>query len=154
MSESNGNNGKHDEPEFGGKGGVAVSRDVRLLNRALRQGWDIPEAAFSVLPNEMVKIAVGMDANREPLIDGNGKPISMRTRIGAARVVAMMHSQNQADNPAEQEVVHTVELSEPERIERVAGILNAARARRVGHSSSTNGNGTHSEKNGSGSEPA
>jgi len=154
MSESNGNNGKHDEPEFGGKGGVAVSRDVRLLNRALRQGWDIPEAAFSVLPNEMVKIAVGMDAERKPLIDGNGKPISMRTRIGAARVVAMMHSQNQADDPVEQEHRITLGLSESERIEGVVGILNTARARAIGHSAPANGNGTHSEKNGSGNEPA
>lgn len=57
-------------------------RDLRMLERAIKQKWKIDERAFEALPSAMLTIA--LDRGKED-----------RNRIAAARVVATMHGQNQ-----------------------------------------------------------
>lgn len=131
------------DPRRGGTGEPQqmTAKDIRLMERAVKQGWDIPDAAFKVVPAEVIKIAIGVDVHGQRLIDTRGHAMSYRTQLAAARTLAMMHAANVAQNPPEQEVVHTLEISDDERTRRIAGILNAARARRTGSAASSNGSG-------------
>lgn len=68
------------------------TRDTRMLAKAVRQGWEIPDEVFSELPRWMLDIAA--------------KSQSERNRIAAAKVLTTMHKSNQADDPAPQTVNH------------------------------------------------
>lgn len=57
-------------------------RDLRMIERAVRQRWEIDDRAFRAMPGVMLAIAA--DATRED-----------RSRIAAARVLVAMHGQNQ-----------------------------------------------------------
>ena len=87
--------------------------ELRLIERAVRQRWEIPESSFKVLPLEMLTIV----ASRES--DGKTYRYKPRERIMAARVLTMIHAQNQADSPATQTHVHAhehrIELSVEDR---------------------------------------
>ena len=66
-------------------------RDIRLVERAVKEGWDIPEEVYTTLPNSMLHIAQ------------HGS--SEHVRIGAARVLVAMHGQElEARKPAPQTV--------------------------------------------------
>ena len=79
----------------GGLGGSSVAsidsrtpgKDIRLIGAALRNRWQLPDEAFTSLPDAMLGIA--LDTNMEP-----------RVRVGSARVFTAMHGQNEdADRP-------------------------------------------------------
>ena len=63
------------------------ARDVRLIRKAVTDGWQIPAAAMAELPAAMLEI---VSAKRD---DGRTKH-STRARLSAARVVVSMHGQN------------------------------------------------------------
>ena len=65
--------------------------DLRMMEQAVRQNWNIPDAIFKALPGVMAKI----------LSDG-----SNREKVAAARVLAALHSQNQATQPRLSMVAH------------------------------------------------
>jgi hypothetical protein len=65
--------------------------DLKRYEQALRQNWSIPDAIFKALPGVMAKI----------LKDG-----SNREKVAAARVLAALHSQNQATQPRLSMVAH------------------------------------------------
>ena len=65
--------------------------DLRMMEQAVRQNWNIPDAIFKALPGVMAKI----------LSDG-----SNREKVAAARVLAALHSQNQAAQPRLSMVAH------------------------------------------------
>lgn len=79
-----------EQPETHGGGGKFFERrdnvrsDARLIEQAARNKWNIPAAAFDVLPSQVVRMAV--DPNEAP-----------RNRLAAARAVIAMHGQNQGD---------------------------------------------------------
>lgn len=80
------------QPETHGGGGKFFERrdnvrsDARLIEQAARNKWNIPAAAFDVLPAQVVRMAV--DPNEQP-----------RNRLAAARAVIAMHGQNQGEQP-------------------------------------------------------
>jgi len=69
-------------------------RDLRMLERAIKQKWNIDDRAFAALPTAM--LAIALDAKRED-----------RSRIAAARVITTMHGQNQDEGkPAGDQHLH------------------------------------------------
>jgi hypothetical protein len=84
---------KKNKENIGGQGGksyaIDLAKEPRLLERATRQGWKMPEGIMDRLPESMKDVALN-------------KKASHRNRIAAARVLTVMHGQNQADDPAPQ----------------------------------------------------
>lgn len=79
-----------DAPEpaggLGGSVGAQIDprtpgRDIRLIQRAVRQRWNINEQAFTALPNTLLKLALDPKMND-------------RARVGASRALIAMHGQN------------------------------------------------------------
>jgi hypothetical protein len=122
------------EPE-GGLGGVVDPangiRDVRLLERAVRKGWNIPEQLFDVLPGEMAIIALDR---------GN----SHRERISATKAIVSMHGQNQKDQHHEEGERH-LHLHAHAAVEAAKETVSqesiVARLREEAEHHDTNGNG-------------
>ena len=54
--------------------------DLRLLERAIRQGWDIPEEVYRTLPRIVVGILTGSQTARE--------------KLAAVRALTTMHKDN------------------------------------------------------------
>ncbi|NBW11022.1 MAG: hypothetical protein EBR82_23625 [Caulobacteraceae bacterium] len=63
------------------------SPDIKLISRAVREGWQIPPALMSVLPNVLAKLALSSNDDR--------------VRINAAKVLVAMAAQ---DKPRQVEV--------------------------------------------------
>ena len=89
MSEPNGQNGE--QPADRGQGGIAldphhVRGDLKLIDFAVRQKWQIREQAFTILPDQM--LALALDKEQDP-----------RVRVNAGRVVVTMHGQNEDTYP-------------------------------------------------------
>ena len=79
---------------LGGSGGPSV-RDVRLLKRAVRECWDVPEAVFRALPNVAARYAIGLDKAGDRLIDPRtGKPLSLAGQFAAMKILLDMMKQN------------------------------------------------------------
>jgi len=55
--------------------------DLLLLQRAIREGWDIPDAAFRALPAEVIRVIFERGVN-------------VRDRLRAVECVLSMHRQN------------------------------------------------------------
>lgn len=70
-----------------------VFDDPKLIERALRRKWNIPESAYQIAPLEMLAILTARDEQKKHI----HKP---RERINAARVLALFHAQNQIEEPA------------------------------------------------------
>ncbi len=80
---------------FGGDAPTGSGRDWRLLNRAVREQWNVPEGVFKALPGVATKYAVGNDANGERIIDPRtNKPISLYQQFTAMRILMDMKRQN------------------------------------------------------------
>jgi hypothetical protein len=79
---------------LGGLGGdrlvtpLAGARDVRLLERAIREKWNLRPEYFENLPEEMYRVA--MDPMR-----------SDKAKIAAVRSIMAMHGQNHEDDKPE-----------------------------------------------------
>jgi hypothetical protein len=69
---------------------VRTTSDVRLLEKAIKKGWNIPAAVFDAAPMAMAHLV----ANKQN---------SPRTRISATRALATMHGQNLSGSNATQE---------------------------------------------------
>jgi hypothetical protein len=113
-----------DEP--GGKGGGSAlpqTSDTRLIEKAVRQRWNIPEALRTVLPGVMARIVASPEA-------------SDRNRIAAARVILtadqLNMSQETRDAGGEVVNVDLRLLPEDQKRERIRDILAAARLRMLG----------------------
>ena len=99
---NNGSNGngkdKKASPKSGGLGGEVSpdngARDTRLIEKAVRKGWKLPEGLMDELPAALRQVAMN-------------KKASHRNRIAASRVLVTMHGQNQADDPASQKHEHS-----------------------------------------------
>lgn len=82
----------HDAPAEPGDGGPLLSdeahlrSDLQLLQRAIKERWEIPAAVFRALPSEVIRIA----------FDGQ---LSTRDRLRAVEVMLSMHRQNQRPLP-------------------------------------------------------
>ncbi len=73
-----------------------IASDCRLINRALRERWPVPEAVRERIVNRLVKI-----------IDTEGsEPKSDKNAIAAASVIVRMVGQNQKEQPATSMVEH------------------------------------------------
>ena len=57
-------------------------KDLKLIQSAINNGWQIRPAAMSALPDAMLRIALDKDAES-------------RARVNAARVIVSMHGQNE-----------------------------------------------------------
>lgn len=127
-----------DEPEpRGGLGGVlsptAGIRDTRLIDRAIREGWQIPPEVMREIPKRMYDIAKDADA-------------SPRNVIAASRVLCVMHGQNQHGDPQQVNLNVNGELSIDARRVGLLGIVDSLRQRggvesNPGATNGTNGNG-------------
>jgi hypothetical protein len=74
---------------------------MRLLERALRNNWELPETAYKSVPLAMLQLVMGRIEDGKKILE---KP---RTRIAAARVLALLHAQNQtADHAAQPPQTH------------------------------------------------
>lgn len=73
------------------------SRDITLLKRAVREGWDIPEEARALLPKIALGFAKGARVN--PL-NGKTEPVSQTAQLRAMQILLMMQQQNDASGPA------------------------------------------------------
>lgn len=95
--------------------GQPLSRsDVQLLAQAVRNGWDIPEAAREVLPKIVYAAARGIAVN--PLT-GEQKVLPVRTRLQAVRTMMDMLAQNkELEGPAPITVDGEVEESAVESL--------------------------------------
>lgn len=68
-----------------------VRGDLRTIESALKRGWEIPDAVFESLPKIVAQI----------LLKG-----SNREKIAAGRLLAVLHKQNNADQPVVQHHQH------------------------------------------------
>lgn len=88
-----------------GGGGERVTAElnspsaVNLIGRAIRERWELPEQLYRILPLELLRLVTARDKL--------GNPIEQpRTRVAAARVLAVLHGQNQKADPAPQTHIH------------------------------------------------
>jgi len=66
--------------------------DVRMLEQAVRNRWQLPEQLYVALPTQMMRLLA------------HGTP---REQIAAARVLALLHQANEeAEHPAQVQVMH------------------------------------------------
>jgi hypothetical protein len=122
MSEESVAGDQSDAFPAGGVGGVVFpsqhpdrqnpigSRDMTLLARAVREGWDIPDEARAVLPKLAFGMAKGMRIDpqtRQPV------PVSETAQLRAMRILVDMHGQNANLPPAldEQEGDASIDLN-------------------------------------------
>lgn len=71
--------------------------DVRMIERAVRERWIMPEGAFTDLPAAMLEIVTKESIK---VLDREGVAVEIdndREKIAAARVLAVLEAQNQAD---------------------------------------------------------
>ena len=95
-----------------------LTPDLRLIQRAVREGWKIPEGLLKALPAAMGQIVLQQN---EAKTHFSYKP---RERIQAARVLALLHGQNQRDDPAVQRHEHAHFLAIERRKQRLLERLN------------------------------
>lgn len=108
-------------PESGGKGGTALAfgnntSDTRLVQRALRERWKIPEEIREILPAEMTLLL-------------KDRALSTRERISAAKVLIeadrLNMEQEKHDSPATKVVEHHHTVKEEREIRvQVHGFLS------------------------------
>jgi len=65
--------------------------DMRMLEQAVRHRWELPASLYEALPLVLAKIL------------SNG---TAREQVAAARVLAQLHAQNNADQPRLSMVAH------------------------------------------------
>lgn len=69
-----------------------ITKDMRLIGRAIREGWKLPPQILEVLPAQVIGIFVSKESKT-------------RERLAAAKLVMAMHEQNveleAADEPVE-----------------------------------------------------
>ena len=80
MHDKNQDTSEKNSPLFGGLG--AVHKDLRIVQRAIKNEWQIPEAVLNALPSQIAKIFI--------------EDRSTRNRLAAARVLVSMQSENRA----------------------------------------------------------
>lgn len=68
-----------------------VRSNLKLIGRAVRENWQLRKEAYTVLPDSLLDLALDKD-------------LEVKNRLLAARIVVSMHGQNQADDPADQNV--------------------------------------------------
>ncbi len=94
-------------PAPGGRGGGApiellTRRDANLMAEGLRRQWEFPEQAFKLVPMAMLQLIAARTA------DGKAYLESPKTRVAAARVLALLHAQNQKADPVPQTHIHAI----------------------------------------------
>jgi hypothetical protein len=125
--------------------------DVRMVEQAIRNGWDLPERTLADLPARLLEIIVSRDG------EGTDAPYrySTRQRLAAIRCVLTMNGQNIAANPAPQQLdlnvngqfAFDMEVASTMTREEMAQVSEAMKiVGRNGH----NGNGSGHNGNGSG----
>jgi len=99
-----------------------TTRDIRLVEKLTRRrDWEISDVAFERLPNEILLIAL----NRT--MDGGVADYPLRERLSAARTLAHMNRQNQANHPVPQQHEHAhVHATLGELIQRIEAQLEVA----------------------------
>ena len=93
---------------------ISSRSDLKRIEQALRNNWEMPEQVFRSLPDQLVNIVT------------NGSP---REQIAAARVLVAMHAQNTAaqTRTVAHAHVHRVEATN----DSTAGDRRAALAARI-----------------------
>lgn len=72
--------------------------DIRLVGRAVRKRWGVPDEARETLPRVMLDI---VKRDSVTVLTKDGQPVEVsndRERIAAAKVLVQMEQQNQADD--------------------------------------------------------
>jgi hypothetical protein len=75
------------QPEKGGIGGLPVvdsrtrGRDIRLIRRAVLNGWNVPEHIKQVVVETMAGLVAGRNVQGDPI------EVDVRSKINAARVL-------------------------------------------------------------------
>lgn len=91
----------------GGRGGlpppsslpIPTRPELRNIERGLRQGWEFPDNLYRALPTLMLELLTKRLPNQTYYY-------SDRTRVAAARVIALLNAQNQKVDPAPQTHLH------------------------------------------------
>lgn len=65
--------------------------DLQMIGQAVRHRWHIPEQLYTALPMQLAALLA------------KGTP---REKIAAAKVLAQIHGQNEADNPIQVQHAH------------------------------------------------
>ncbi len=79
---------------LGGIGGPSV-KEWRLLEKAIRERWDVPVVVFRALPSVAARYAAGQDQSGERIVDPRtGKPISLYQQFTAMKILMEMKKQN------------------------------------------------------------
>lgn len=75
----------------------AATADMRLANRAIVNGWDIPDDALRFVPKAALEIIFAREGEREGTgPDNRPYKYSERSRLRAMQVLTRMHEQNMA----------------------------------------------------------
>lgn len=90
---------------------MSDNAELKLLHRAVRRGWNIPDQVKDALPVAMVQIVADQGASK-------------RDKIAAARVIVQMEGQNISLDPPVQKNVN-VNLSEEQVDELISRELAA-----------------------------
>ena len=105
-----------------------VKSDARMIEKAIRHGWNIPESILHRLPNIVATLALSSDDDR--------------TRLAAMRVLIAMHGQNQKlDEPAapQQTIINNgtmIDNRVEDRRTQIHQIAERVRTRRISDESS------------------
>ena len=113
--------------EVGGSGGqLPTARDTRMIEKAVKSRWNIPDSLRAILPGVLTKIIAD-------------KETSPRNKIAAARVVlaadALNMEQEKRDAGGETLNVNhtgTINLTNEQRLDRLHGLAETIRRRRAG----------------------
>lgn len=92
------------------------SQVVQLIERAERQGWNIPDAALKLIPAFLANVVADRD------LHGNPIKVSIRTKIRASQALDKMLNTNLKADPPPQEVNHTVKLTDEQRQQHLRAI--------------------------------
>lgn len=94
--------------------------DLRLIARALRQGWAIPDEVFQLLPADVMAIVTNRQTKK-------------RDKLKAIEVLMKMHDSNIRANPLPLQVQHsgTVELTLEQKRAEALDIIRDLRERKA-----------------------
>lgn len=102
---------------LGGSGGRLARADVRLIQRAVRERWEIPDVMRRQLPLLLFSIASDIDPKTKQSLG-----VKPRDRVAAARTLVAM----QADNNRGTEPVSEIDPDPEPAVERLRTRLLAA----------------------------
>lgn len=90
---------------------------IQMFERALRQGWEIPEAILKIAPAYLASVIAGRN-----MTTGASERISHRTRIRAVLALAKLKEQLLKMAPPIQEPKEEIRFTDEQRVQHLAAI--------------------------------